>query len=76
MSMSDVGRTMILVGGLILGLGLLLTLTDRVPFIGRLPGDITLKGDGWVVYAPLATSIVLSIVLTLALSLFSWLARR
>jgi hypothetical protein len=74
--MGDIGRTLMVVGGLILVLGLLLTMTDKVPLIGRLPGDITLKGDGWVVYAPLATSIVLSIVLTLALSLVSWLARR
>jgi hypothetical protein len=74
--MDDVGRTLMVIGGLILALGLLLTLTDKIPFIGHLPGDITLRGDGWVVYAPLATSIVLSIVLTLALTLVSWLARR
>jgi DUF2905 family protein len=49
---------------------------DRVPFVGRLPGDITVRGDGWTVYAPIATSIVVSLVLTAALSLFAWLARR
>ena len=64
------------VGGLLLGLGFLLTMTDKVPLVGRLPGDITLRGDGWAVYAPLATSIVLSLVLTLAITLVSWLSRR
>jgi hypothetical protein len=64
------------VGGLLLGLGFVLTMTDKIPLIGRLPGDITLRGDGWAVYAPLATSIVLSLVLTLAITLVSWLSRR
>jgi hypothetical protein len=64
------------VGGVLLAMGFVLTQTDRVPLIGRLPGDITLRGDGWAVYAPLATSIVLSIVLTLAITLISWLSRR
>jgi len=49
---------------------------DKVPFIGRLPGDFTFSGDRWTVYAPIATSIVVSLVLTAALSLFAWLARR
>ena len=74
--MDDIGRVLMVVGGLLLGLGFLLTMTDKIPLVGRLPGDITLRGDGWAVYAPLATSIVLSVVLTLAISLVSWLSRR
>jgi len=72
----DVGRTLMLVGALILVVGLAISLSDRIPLVGRLPGDLTFRGDGWTVYAPLATSIVLSIVLTLALSLVAWLSRR
>jgi len=72
----DLGRTLILVGALILVVGVAISLSDRIPLVGRLPGDLTFRGDGWVVYAPLATSIVLSIVLTLALSLVAWLSRR
>ena len=64
------------VGGLLLAVGFVLTQTDRIPLIGRLPGDIALRGDGWAIYAPLATSIVLSLVLTLAITLVSWLSRR
>ena len=72
----DLGRTLMLVGALILVVGLAISLSDRIPLVGRLPGDLTFRGDGWTVYAPLATSIVLSIVLTVALSLVAWLSRR
>ncbi|HZP95784.1 MAG TPA: DUF2905 domain-containing protein [Candidatus Limnocylindria bacterium] len=72
----DIGRTLIVVGVVILAIGIVLTFADRVPPLGRLPGDFTVQGDHWTVYAPLATSIVLSIVLTLALNLVAWLARR
>lgn len=72
----DVGRTLMVIGALILAVGFVLTLVDRVPLLGRLPGDITLQGDRWTVFAPIATMIVLSIVLTLALNVFGWLSRR
>jgi hypothetical protein len=74
--MDGIGRALVLVGVVILVIGLALMFAERVPFVGRLPGDITLRGDGWTVYAPIATSIVVSLVLTAALSLFAWLARR
>ncbi len=57
-------------GVALLVIGALLTLVGRVP---RLPGDILLRRDTVVVYIPLATSIVLSVFLTL---IFSLLARR
>ena len=71
-----IGRALVIAGVVILVIGLALMFADQVPFVGRLPGDITLRGDGWTVYAPIATSIVVSLVLTAALSLFAWLARR
>ncbi|HET8567963.1 MAG TPA: DUF2905 domain-containing protein [Candidatus Limnocylindria bacterium] len=59
---------MLIVAGLVLiALGLAFAF---VPGMGRLPGDVTLSGDGWTVYAPIGTSIVLSVLLTLALALF------
>ena len=75
MELSQLGRALVLIGAAILFFGLLLVVADRVPFIGRLPGDITLRGDGWTLYAPLATSIVLSVLLTAVLSLMAWLRR-
>jgi len=75
MEVAQFGRVLVLIGAVILGLGVLLVLSDRVPFIGRLPGDIRVSGDGWTIYAPLTTSIVLSVLLTVVLSLVAW-ARR
>ena len=75
MEVAQFGRVLVLIGGLILAFGVVLVFADRVPFIGRLPGDITLRGDGWTVYAPLATSIVLSVLLTVTLSLVAWVRR-
>jgi hypothetical protein len=74
--MDAIGRALVIAGAIILVIGLALMFADKVPFIGRLPGDFTFSGDRWTVYAPIATSIVVSLVLTAALSLFAWLARR
>jgi hypothetical protein len=75
MELAQFGRVLVLVGAVILGFGVLLVIAGRVPLIGRLPGDITLRGDGWTVYAPIATSIVLSVLLTAVLSLVAWVRR-
>jgi len=62
-----VGRSLVLIGLTIAGVGLIMTL--GVPF-GRLPGDIVVRRGGFSFYFPLATSIVLSILLTLLFALF------
>ncbi len=76
MELAQLGRVIVLVGAVIVVFGVLLVVADRVPFMGRLPGDITVTGDGWTIYAPLATSIVLSVLLTVGLSLVAWLRRE
>ncbi|MDQ7819362.1 MAG: DUF2905 domain-containing protein [Armatimonadota bacterium] len=68
--MSSLGRTLMLFGAILLVVGALMTVVGRVP---RLPGDILIRRDGLVVYIPLATSLVLSVLLTVV---FSLLARR
>ena len=75
MELAQIGRVLVLIGAVILIFGVLLVLADRIPFIGRLPGDITIRGDGWTIYAPLATSIVLSVRLTAVLSLLAGMRR-
>lgn len=74
--MDGLGRALVIAGVVIAVIGLGLMFADRVPFLGRLPGDVTFGGDRWTVYAPIATSIVVSLLLTAALSLFAWFARR
>ena len=66
------GKILIFLGLGIVVLGLLLTFAGRIPFLGRLPGDIVYRKGNFTFYFPLATSILLSIILTL---LF-WLFRR
>jgi len=61
------GVVMIVLGGIFLLLG---NFAGKVPWIGRLPGDIYIERGNWSFYFPLATSIVISIILTLIFSLF------
>jgi hypothetical protein len=74
--LAPLGRVLVIAGVVIVAVGLALVFADRVPFLGRLPGDITLRGDRWTVYVPIATSIVISVVLTLALLAFQAFTRR
>ncbi len=63
------GRFLIVLGIIIAAIGLLLTLVPKIPFLGRLPGDIYYKRDNFVFYFPLASSIIISLILTLILNL-------
>src|SRR2546422_10487047 len=75
MELAQLGRVLLFVGVLIVAIGLALVFAERIPLIGRLPGDLTFGGEGWTVYIPIGTSILLSLLLTAAFSLVSW-ARR
>ena len=66
---SDVGKALVALGLLIALAGVVLMLVGRVPWLGRLPGDIHIERGNFSFYFPLATSLVLSIVLTLLLYL-------
>ena len=67
----NIGRSLIFAGALLIVIGLLFLAGDRLPIrLGRLPGDITLRGRHGVFYFPLATCILLSVVLSLVLWLF------
>jgi Protein of unknown function (DUF2905) len=71
--MTDTGKTLIVLGLLIALIGVILTFVGRVPWLGRLPGDIYVQRGNWSFYFPLATSLVLSVVLSL---LFYLIGRR
>ena len=70
--MHDIARMLVVFGLLIAFVGLALMLVGRVPWLGRLPGDIHIQRGNFTFYFPLMTSILLSI----ALSLLLWLFRR
>jgi len=63
------GKLLILLGVFIILMGLLLLLGEKIPWIGRLPGDILIKKEKFTFYFPIATSILISIILTLLFSL-------
>ncbi len=71
--MADLGKLLLMLGGVIIVIGAVLMLAGRFNLpLGRLPGDITYRGKNTVIYFPLATSIIVSIVL----SLIMWLINR
>jgi hypothetical protein len=67
---SDIGRMLLLVGGLLAVVGLVLLLAGKVPFLGRLPGDIVYHKGGTTIYLPLVTCLLLSLILSLLWNLF------
>jgi hypothetical protein len=70
--MAELGKLLLVVGGIIVVAGLVLLLAGRLNLpIGRLPGDIVYRGKHTAFYFPLATSILLSIILSLLLWLFN-----
>jgi len=69
--MTELGRILIFSGAAIVALGALLVLAGQVPWLGRLPGDLLLQRGNVTIYVPLATGLVLSLLLTLLLNLFA-----
>ena len=66
--MDQLGRTLIVTGGIIVLVGLFLAFGPRLPFrIGRLPLDFHFERDNFSFYFPLGTSIVISVILTIVL---------
>jgi hypothetical protein len=60
-----IGKFLIIFGVIITAIGGLLLLSGKIPWLGRLPGDIIIQRKNFTFYFPLATSILLSIILTL-----------
>ena len=66
------GKLLILLGLILVVLGLFLTWGGKIPYLGRLPGDIHIHRDNFSFYFPLTTCILISLLL----SLIFWLFRR
>ena len=69
---SSLGKGLILIGLLIAAAGVVFLLSDKIGWIGRLPGDITIRRGNFTIHIPLATCLVISGILSLLL----WLFRR
>lgn len=66
------GRALILFGAILMGVGLFLLLAPKLPWLGRLPGDLVIHRDHFSLYVPLTSSLVASAGLTVVL----WLIAR
>jgi uncharacterized membrane protein YidH (DUF202 family) len=64
------GKMLILLGIFIILIGVLLLVGEKIPWIGRLPGDIMIKKKNFTFYFPITTSIIISIILTLLFTFF------
>jgi DUF2905 family protein len=70
--MSDMGKWLIVIGLVIAACGVAITFSDKIPWLGRLPGDISIKRENFTFYFPLATCILISVIISLLL----WLLRK
>ena len=68
--MNDLGKSLVVIGLVIVVVGGVLMLAGRVPWLGRLPGDIYIQRGNWSFYFPIVTSLVLSVLLTVVFWLF------
>lgn len=68
--MPGLTKILIISGLILIGLGLLFYLAGKIPFLGRLPGDIYIQKKNFVFYLPLATCVLLSLLISLILCLF------
>ena len=68
--MSAFGKIFIIMGTVFIAVGVLLFFAGKIPFIGKLPGDIVIQKKNFTFYFPLSTSIIISILLSLLLTLF------
>ncbi|HEY2989989.1 MAG TPA: DUF2905 domain-containing protein [Candidatus Binatia bacterium] len=68
--MGAFGKTLIIFGIVLVVLGVLFSLGSKIPWLGRLPGDIYIHRGNFTFYFPLATCILLSLIITLVLYLF------
>jgi hypothetical protein len=68
--MPEIGKLLIIVGGFILVVGVFLSLGLRIPYLGKLPGDISVDRGNVHFYFPIVTGLLLSVVLTILLNAF------
>ena len=72
-----IGKWILIFGVVLVVVGAAVWLIESLGLpLGRLPGDIRMRGEGWSFHIPIVTSIVVSIVLTVLLNLFLWFWRR
>ena len=69
--MQPMGKILLVLGLLIAAVGVMLMFSDKIPLLGKLPGDINIKRENFEFHFPVATGIIISIVLSAAFWMFS-----
>jgi hypothetical protein len=67
---NDLGRTLLVLGFVVAGVGAAIILLPKMPWLGRLPGDVHIEREHFSLHVPLGTCLVASLVATLILNLF------
>lgn len=70
-AMQAIAKTLIIFGVILIGIGVLLNFANKIPFLGKLPGDMYIQKKNFSFYFPITTSILISIVLSLIFWLWS-----
>jgi hypothetical protein len=70
MDAGEIGKILVVIGLLVVVSGLFLVFHGKVPFLGKLPGDVVVKRGGFTLYFPLTTMILISVILSLAFCIF------
>ena len=70
--MPELGRTLLILGCIIAAAGALLMFSGKLPWLGRLPGDIYVKKENFTLFFPITTGILISILISFIL----WLIRK
>jgi Protein of unknown function (DUF2905) len=68
--MEGFGKTLIYIGILLVVVGVMFTFAGKLPWLGRLPGDIVIERDGFTFYFPIVTCILISVIISLVLYFF------
>jgi len=66
-----IGKMLLLMGIFLVAIGLFLVFFEKIPFLGKLPGDIIVRKKNFVFYFPIVTSLLLSAILSLILFIIS-----
>jgi len=69
--LEPLGRSLVVLGVVIAALGAVLIMGPRIPYLGRLPGDLRFERDGLTIYIPLASMLLVSIVVSVVLGLLN-----
>ncbi len=67
--MEEMAKIIIVLGIVLVLVGLIMLFAEKLPFLGKLPGDILIKKEHFTFYFPLATSIIISIIISVILYL-------